>query len=84
MSLNVIASWASKTPSGVAIIYNGQSVSYSAFTKAILGVLVELDKAELPNKGTVAVLVYNLRDCWVITLAIRALGLDTVCVNSSR
>ena len=84
MSLNVIASWASKTPNGVAIIYNGQSVSYSAFTSAILGVLVELDKEGLPNEGTVAVLVDNLRDCWVITLAIRALGLDTVCINSSR
>jgi len=69
-------------PSKTAIIYNGNVISYAALEQAISGTIDYLKMQGLTEGQTVVVRISILADCWVAVLALQALGLNTVCVNS--
>ena len=83
MSFETIYSAACENPSKNAIVYNGTPVSYVAFAGAIAATRSHLETRELSEGDTVAVIIHNLRDCWVAVLALQALGLNTVCVHAA-
>jgi acyl-coenzyme A synthetase/AMP-(fatty) acid ligase len=70
-------------PAKNAIVYEGTAVSYAAFAGAIGATRSRLETLELSEGDTVAVIIHNLRDCWVVVLALQSLGLHTVCVHTS-
>ncbi|MEZ5553881.1 AMP-binding protein [Haliea sp.] len=77
-----IFDFAARTPSAPAIIYNDHAISYHAFAGAIARAAGEVAAALPQPRGTVAVMVHNLADCWVATLALQARGYTTICVAS--
>jgi len=82
MITQIIFDWAKQAPGRTAVIYNGQSLSYSAFPQ-----LISLARSYFTSRGYVgagiAVLaINNLLDFWVISLALKSLGLTTVVVPS--
>ena len=77
-----IFDFASRSPSAPAIIHNDHAISYRAFAGAIARAAGELSAALPQPRGTVAVMMHNLADCWVTTLALQARGYTTVCVAS--
>jgi acyl-coenzyme A synthetase/AMP-(fatty) acid ligase len=84
MSFATIYATACEHPSKSAVVYNGTAVSYAAFARAIGATRNFLESQELAAGDTVIVLISNLLDCWVAVLALQALGINTVCVGSTR
>ncbi len=82
MSFHTICAAAREHPSKAAMVYNGTSLSYAGFAGAIAATRSYLANQAFPAEGAVVVLIHNLRDCWVATLALQSLGLTTVCVKS--
>src|ERR1700704_2006621 len=82
MTIDRIRVWAASQSDRTAIIHKGKAYSYSVFSRAIEASRVFLGKFELPAGKTAVVLVGNLRDCWCLVLALRALGLNTIVVRS--
>ena len=74
--------FAGVTPAAPAIIHNGGTIYYSGFAGAIARTGTEVSSSGVPGAGTVAVMVRNLADCWVITLALQAKGFTTICISS--
>ena len=83
MSYKTIYAGACEHPSKPAVIHNGTTISYSAFSNAIGATFDYLDTQDLPEGHNVVVIIHNLLDCWVAVLALQALGLNTVCVGST-
>jgi acyl-coenzyme A synthetase/AMP-(fatty) acid ligase len=82
MVIEHIYEWARLQPTKPALIFNDNVVDYAAFAQTIEGYRKSLEMEGLPA-GTVAVVaVANLPDAWVLVLALRALGLTTIHVNS--
>jgi acyl-coenzyme A synthetase/AMP-(fatty) acid ligase len=82
MVIERIYEWARLQPTKPALIYNDNVVDYAAFAQVIDAYRKSLEMEGLPT-GTVAVVaVGNLADAWVLILALRALGLTTIHVNS--
>jgi acyl-CoA synthetase (AMP-forming)/AMP-acid ligase II len=73
--------WALVSPDRAAVEYNDEPCSYRIFANAIAAARGEFHRRGLDSQGYVVVAVANLRDCWVVTLALRSLGLATVCVG---
>jgi acyl-coenzyme A synthetase/AMP-(fatty) acid ligase len=82
VSLQDIHALALVQPTKPAVIYNDNIVSYTAFAGAILETARYLETLKLPAGQTVIVMVDILLDCWVVVLALQALGLQTVCISS--
>lgn len=83
VSYKTIHDHACEHPAKTAIVYNGISISYAAFARAIAGTISYLDTQALPEGSTVVVRINILPDCWVAVLALQALGLNTVCVKTA-
>lgn len=77
-----ICEWARVQPAKSAIVYNDVPLDYASFARAIGGARGFLAKQDLPPGRTAIVLVSNPADAWVLALALRTLGLDTVAVES--
>ena len=77
-----IYEWAHTQPTKLAAIFNDHKLSYADFARAI-----ERARAFLAGQGVQAgqtVLVFPSNfDAWIFILALRALGLNTVCVQSA-
>ncbi len=82
MSYKVIHRWARENPAKSAMIHNGNTISYLALASAIGSTLDYLNAQSLSANHNVAVLISNLPDCWVTVLALQALGLNTICINT--
>ncbi|HEY6131423.1 MAG TPA: AMP-binding protein, partial [Halioglobus sp.] len=82
MILQSIYTTAREQPSKLAVIYNGREFSYAGFAGAISSTISFLEAEDLPADHTVVVIIYTLIDCWVTVLALQAMGLNTVCVQS--
>jgi len=82
VSFHTICAAAREYPSKAAMVYNGTTISYAAFAGEIAAARSFLANQALTAEGPVVVLIHNLRDCWVVTLALQSLGLTTVCVKS--
>ena len=82
MIVSRIYEWAKCQPEKTAVIWNHVSVSYLSFANAIQATIEFFQQENLPAGRTAIVLVYNLLDAWLIIMALRALGLNTISVTS--
>src|SRR5262245_59096552 len=82
MLLERIYEWARSQPMKPAILINDVPINYAAFSRAIDGVRRFLKPHTLPAGRTAIVLVHSPPDAWIILLALRSLGLNTICVYS--
>jgi acyl-coenzyme A synthetase/AMP-(fatty) acid ligase len=82
MIVERIYAWAQALPSKTAMIHNDIPVSYGAFARSLETTRAVLRREALPVGGTAIVLVSTLMDAWMIVLSLRALGLNTICVQS--
>ena len=84
MSFNTIYARACEHPSKPAVIHNGATISYSAFANAIGATIDYLDKQGFTEDHNAVVVVHDLLDCWVVVLALHALGLNTICIKTTE
>ena len=82
MITQMIFDWAKQTPNRTAVIYNDQRWSYRSFAQ-----FIALSRGYFARRGYIgpgyAVLaLHNLMDFWVLSLALRSLGLTTLAVPS--
>jgi len=82
MLLERIYEWAHSHPTKTAIICNDVAVNYASFSRAIDAARRFLEPHALPAGRTAIVLVHSPADAWIILLALRSLGLNTICVYS--
>jgi acyl-coenzyme A synthetase/AMP-(fatty) acid ligase len=82
MIVDRIYEWAKCQPDKTAVIWNDVSVSYLSFANAIRANFDFFQQENLPVGRTAIVLVHNLLDAWLIIMALRALGLNTIAVTS--
>jgi acyl-coenzyme A synthetase/AMP-(fatty) acid ligase len=80
--MHALFKWAEVTPDNIAAIYNDRPVTYAEFTGAIATIHHYLLEKGLLQGQTAIVVINNLLDAWAVTLALRAIGLNTVCVKS--
>src|SRR6516165_6871499 len=73
---------AQRQPHKKAIIRNNFSLSYLQFSNAVQSTRSFLQRESLPPGRTAIVLVRNLLDAWIIVMALRAVGLHTISVDS--
>jgi acyl-coenzyme A synthetase/AMP-(fatty) acid ligase len=81
MIINRVYEWAKCQPDKTAVIWSDVSVSYLSFANAIRATFEFFQQENLPVGRTAIVLVHNLLDAWLIVLALRALGLNTISVT---
>ena len=84
MVARLIFDWARETPDKVALDYNGEPWSYAAFAQAIAVARGYFNRRGLIGEGVAVVAVGHLREFWVLSLALRSLGLTTIAVQSAE
>jgi acyl-coenzyme A synthetase/AMP-(fatty) acid ligase len=82
MIVERIYEWAKRQPDKTAVIWNDVSLSYLMFSNAILATCDFFQRENLPIGRTAIVLVSDLLDTWIIVMALRSLGLNTISVRS--
>jgi acyl-coenzyme A synthetase/AMP-(fatty) acid ligase len=75
-----IFDWAERTPDKAAIVYDGTPLSYGAFAAAIAVARGYFARRDCAGPGVAALAISNLVDFWVLSLALRSLGLTTIAV----
>jgi acyl-coenzyme A synthetase/AMP-(fatty) acid ligase len=80
MITNRIYEWARSQPTKPAFIINDITFSYAKFARAIEVTRSFIERQGLPVGQTAIVLPQRLDDAWVFVMALRTLGLNTVCV----
>jgi acyl-coenzyme A synthetase/AMP-(fatty) acid ligase len=80
MIVNRIHDWARRQPAKTAVIWNDVSLSYLSFSNAIQASIEFFRRENLPVGRTAIVLVNGLLDAWIIVMALRAIGLNTISV----
>ncbi|HMK88891.1 MAG TPA: class I adenylate-forming enzyme family protein [Methylocystis sp.] len=78
-----IFDWAEQTPEKTAVIYNGRPWSYRSFAQRIAIARGYFARRGCVGPGCAVLAVHNLLDFWVLSLALRSLGLTTATVPSS-
>ena len=84
MITQLIFDWAKQTPDKTAVIYNGGSVSYRSFAQAIAVARSYFARRGYVGSGYAVLAVSKLIDFWILSLALRRLGLTTVAVSSAE
>jgi len=82
MITKLIFNWAKKTPDKTAVIYNGRPLSYHSFAQLIAVARGYFVRRGCVGPGYAVLAVGNLRDFWILSLALRSLGLTTLAVRS--
>src|SRR5215510_10532886 len=82
MLLERIYEWARSYPTKTAVVLRGVAVNYAPFLRAIDAARRFLEPHALPAGRTAIVLVNSPLDAWILLLALRSLGLNTICVYS--
>jgi acyl-coenzyme A synthetase/AMP-(fatty) acid ligase len=82
MIVNHIYGWAARQPEKTAIIHDDQPVSYADFARGIDAARRHLAGQDLPAGTTAVVMVHHYVRQWCVVLALRSLGLDTICVEA--
>src|SRR5262249_52951277 len=81
MLVHCIYRWARSQPMKPAIIGGDDvPINYAAFSRAIDATRRFLEPHAVPVGRTVIVLVHSPPDAWIILLALRSLGLHTICL----
>ena len=78
MLTQLIFKWADAHPDKTALDYNAEPWSYRRFADEIAQARGWLHRLGLGGDGFVALALRNKRDIWVISLALRSLGLTTI------
>lgn len=84
MIADLIFDWAERTPEKTALIYNGRPLSYRAFADAIATARGYFARRDCVGPGYAVLALHNLMDFWVLSLALRSLGLTTMAVRSAE
>lgn len=74
--------WARIQPEKIALIQNEVSISYGVLAQAIEVARIYFAQKNLPYGKTAVVIIERLRDAWINVLALRSLGLVTICAHS--
>src|SRR5262245_41171373 len=83
MLIKRIFDWARSQPKKTAIVYNDDPISYASFARAIDAARRFLEPHALTAAGqTAIVFAKSLPDAWVLLLALRSLGLNTIYLES--
>ena len=82
MIVDRIYEWAKREPDKTALIWNDVSLSYRSFSNAIQRAHYFFQRENLPVGRTAIVLVNCFLDAWIIIMAMRELGLNTISVHS--
>lgn len=77
-----IFDWARKTPERTALEYNDAPWSYRAFAEAIVRARGWFRLRGVEGGGVAALAAVNLRDSWVLIVALRSLGVTVAPVNA--
>ena len=83
MITQLIFDWAKQTPDRTAVIYNGRPLSYRSFAQLIAVARGYFARRGYVGPGYAVLAVPNLMDFWILSLALRSLGLTTVAVRSA-
>src|ERR1700742_1938258 len=79
---NRIYEWARSEPARTAVIFGDAPVSYAVFSCVIEASRKFLERQALPVGRTAIVLCDSLLETWVLIIALRAVGLNTISVSS--
>src|SRR6266508_3435063 len=77
-----IYEWARSDPKKTAAIFNDDTLSYASFFNAIEASRKFFEQHELPVSRTVIVLSKNILEAWIFISALRAIGLNTIAMDS--
>ena len=69
-------------PESTAIVWNDVTYNYATFSRAIAATRNYLETQTVPRSGISLVVSKSILDCWVIILALRDIGVDTISVLS--
>ena len=83
MITQLIFDWAKQTPDRTAVIYNGRPCSYRSFAQVIAEACGYFARRNCVGPGYAVLAIHCLIDCWIVSLALRSLGLTTVAVRSA-
>ena len=75
--------WAGETPDKAAVVYDGRPISYLAFARLIAMARGYFLRRGWAGEGVAVLAVRDLMDFWILSLALRGLGLTTVTVGSA-
>lgn len=82
MIIDRIFEWARMQPLKLALIHDDVSVDYITLARTIEAYRQFLERFDLVAETTAVVLVRNLADAWPLVLALRSIGLTTICPPS--
>ena len=82
MITEAIFDWARKTPDKTAVIYNEQRWSYRSFAERISLARGYFLKRGYSGPGYAVLAIHNRMEFWILSLALRSLGLTTVAVGN--
>jgi acyl-CoA synthetase (AMP-forming)/AMP-acid ligase II len=77
-----IFDWARRTPERTAVEYNDVAWSYRTFAQAIAQARGWFHQHGVEGGGVAAVVMANVRDSWVMVLALRSLGVTVAPISS--
>ena len=83
MITNLIFDWAKRTPDRTAVIYNGHPWSYRSFAQIISVARSYFARRGYIGSGYAVLAIQNLVNFWILSLALRSLGLTTIGVPSA-
>jgi acyl-coenzyme A synthetase/AMP-(fatty) acid ligase len=83
MIIDRLYEWAHIQPNKTALIHNATAISYATFARIIERTRKFLEGQQLPQGSTAALVIFNLANCWVANIALRAIGLNTIAVTST-
>ncbi len=82
MLADLIADRARTHPDRSAVIQNDVAISYATVARAIAAARRHFAASSLPSNGLAIVRTALLVDSWCTVIALRSLGIDTICVPS--
>jgi acyl-coenzyme A synthetase/AMP-(fatty) acid ligase len=82
MITQMIFQWAKQTPERTAVIYNGEVWSYRSFARTIAVSRGYFARRGYLGPGYAVLAVSHIMNFWILSLALRSLGLTTISVGS--
>ena len=82
MITNRIFELARSQPESTAIVWKNLKYNYATFSRAIIATRNYFETQTVPRSGIILVVSKSILDCWIIILALRDIGVDTISVLS--
>jgi acyl-CoA synthetase (AMP-forming)/AMP-acid ligase II len=80
----LIFGWAERTPDKTAVVINGRPIGYRAFADQIAVARGFFARRGWTGEGVVVLAIADLLGFWVVSLALRSLGLTTIAMTSAE